>query len=71
MTKSDELRILNNFIENMPKVYRQRNVNWIVVQDILLNGTYTAGSTSCIAKCYELGIVPWGYDFKEGNNGKL
>lgn len=65
MSKSDELRILNNFIKNMPKVYRKRNVNWIVVQDILLNGTYTAGSTSCIAKCRELGIDPWGYELIE------
>jgi len=56
-----QLRILKNFISNMPKTYRQRNVNSVVVRDILMNGTSTAGQSSCIAKCRELGIDPDGH----------
>lgn len=58
MTKDDEIRILRNYISNMTKVYRQRNRNWVVVKDILMQGTSTAGRTSSIAKCIELGINP-------------
>jgi len=57
----NELNILKNFLSMMPKVYRERNTNWIVVRDILLDGTSTAGRTSCIAKCRELGIDPCGH----------
>jgi hypothetical protein len=60
----DELRVLENFINCMTKVYRQRNVNWAVVRDILMQGTSTSGRTSCTAKCIELGIDPWGYTLK-------
>jgi hypothetical protein len=60
MLKADELRILNNFINCMPKVYRQRSTNTVVVRDILMNGTSTAGKGSCIKKCIELGIDPDG-----------
>ena len=63
-TKEYELRILKNFIRVMPKVYRKRNVNYVVVREILLQGTYTSGQTSCIKKCRELGIDPYGYDLK-------
>ena len=59
MDKEAELRILENFIYNMPKVYRARNANWCIVRDILLNGTSTAGSTSCRQKCIDLGIDPY------------
>jgi hypothetical protein len=59
--KSAELRILCNFIRKMPKVYRNRNHNWVAVRDILMSGTSTAGMTSCIEKCRELGIDPYGY----------
>jgi len=63
--KAYELRILKNYIDNMPKVYRKRHVNFVIVQDILLWGTSTAGKTSCVNKCIELGIDPYGYDLTE------
>jgi hypothetical protein len=56
-----EYRLLGNFIEHMPKTYRLRNVNWVIVKDFLQSGTSKAGSTSSIAKCRELGIDPYGY----------
>ncbi len=59
--KSAELNILRNFTWKMPKTYRNRNQNWVVVRDILMSGTSTAGMTSCIAKCRDLGIDPYGY----------
>ena len=67
-TKELELRILSNFINCMPKVYRQRNCNWAVIRDILLNGTSTAGRTSCIDKCIELQINPYGNNFESEAN---
>jgi coenzyme F420-reducing hydrogenase gamma subunit len=60
--KDYEIRILKNFISMMPKAYRKRNVNWLVVRDILMRGTSTEGMTSCIAKCKELGIDHSGYE---------
>ena len=59
--KECELRILNNFLNMMTKAYRKRTINWVVVRDIFLIGTSTSGSTSCINKCKELGIDPYGY----------
>lgn len=56
-----ELRVLRNHISNMPKVYRQRNCNHVIVRDILMRGTSTAGMTSCVEKCRELGIDPYAY----------
>lgn len=60
-----QLDILKNYIQMMPKVYRKRNRNSIVVRDILMYRTSTAGHTSCIRKCIELGIDPDGYNFNE------
>lgn len=60
-----ELGILKNFIRMMPKVYRKRTRNWLVVRDILLSDTQTAGSTSCYAKCMELGIKADSYSLDE------
>jgi hypothetical protein len=54
----DELQILKNFIHMMPKTYRKRHANWVIVHDILLAGTSTAGCTSCRQKCIDLGINP-------------
>lgn len=56
-----EYRLLKNFIAHMPKVYRKRNCNWVIVQKFLQRGTSKAGSNSSRAKCTELGIDPWGY----------
>jgi len=61
MNKETELRILNNFINCMTKAYRSRTINWCVVRDILMQGTYAAGSSSCMKECEELGIDPYGY----------
>lgn len=57
----NELQIVKNFLNNMPKAYRKRNPNWVVVRDILLQHTSTAGSMSCRDKCFELGIKPDAY----------
>lgn len=59
--KELEFRLLRNFISHMPKTYRKRNCNWIIVQEFLQRGTSKAGSNSSRAKCTELGIDPWGY----------
>jgi hypothetical protein len=59
--KSSELNILRNFIQKMSKVYRHCNQNWVIVRDLLMSGTNTGGMTSCIEKCRELGIDPYGY----------
>jgi len=66
MDKETELRLLDNFIRCMTKAYRQRTLNWCVVRDILMQGTSTAGSTSCIRKCNKLGIEPYGYELTRG-----
>lgn len=57
-----ELRLLKNFLYNMPMTYGKRKQNWCVVRDLLMSGTSTAGMTSCIAKCRELGINPYGHN---------
>lgn len=59
--KEFELRVLRNHISNMTKTYRSRKQNFEIVRDILMRGTSTAGMTSCIAKCRELGIDPYAY----------
>lgn len=59
-----EYRLLNNFINHMTKVYRERNCNWVIVQRFLQQGTSKAGSNSSREKCTKLGIDPWGYTLK-------
>ncbi len=63
--RDNDIRIVRNFLNHMTNAYRKRMVNWAVVQDILMEGTSTAGSTSCIAKCREIGIDPWGYTLEQ------
>jgi len=65
METPETLRILKNYISVMSKIYRQRNDNAAIVHDLILSGTSTAGRTSCIAKCRELGIDPYGHDLEE------
>jgi hypothetical protein len=60
----DEIRLLKNYLSNMPKVYGLRNQNWVVVRDLLMSGTSTSGMTSSIAKCRELGIDPYGHNLE-------
>jgi hypothetical protein len=69
LSREDEMRIVMNFIGCMTKAYRLRTPNWVVVRDILMNRTYTAGRTSCIAKSRELDIDPWGYDLNKKDGG--
>ena len=59
-----ELRLLENYIHQKPIVYRVRNQNYNIVGDLLMRGTSTSGMTSCINKCVELGIDPYGYKLK-------
>lgn len=56
-----EYRLLRNFINHMPKTYRKRNCNWVIVKEFLQRGTAFAGSTSSRKKCIFLGIDPDGY----------
>ena len=59
-----ELRILKNHIELMPKVYRKRNQNWVIVKDLLQAMTSKGGRSSSISKCYELGLDPDDYQLE-------
>ena len=61
MTNEYELIIIKNFIKQKPIVYRRRNQNYQIIGDILMNGTSHSGMTSCIEKCRELEIDPYGY----------
>ena len=63
MTHRETMRILQNFIDCMPKAYRKRHDNAAVVRDIILAGTNAAGRSSCVRLCRDLGIDPYGYDF--------
>lgn len=60
-TQELEYRLLRNFIRHMPKTYRKRNCNWVIVQEFLQRGTTRAGRNSSIEKCVEIGIDPWGH----------
>jgi len=64
MNIEDELRIVKNFLNSMTKSYASRTLNLRVVGDILLIGTRTSGMTSCVAKCRELGIDPYGHNLE-------
>jgi len=68
MDKGYELRIVRNFINKMPQTYRKRNINRVVIRDILMSGTRYMGSTSCDNKCIELGIDPYGYVLEGESN---
>jgi hypothetical protein len=59
-----EFRLLRNFIANMPKTYRKRNSNWVIVKEFLQWGTSKGGSTSSVEKCRLLGIDPYGYSLE-------
>lgn len=59
-----QLRLLENFINKMPKTYRKRNCNWVIVKDLLQQGTSKGGRTSSIEKCLCLGIDPYSYELK-------
>jgi hypothetical protein len=61
-TQQTELRIVNNFIHCMSKSYREINQNCTIVNDILIKGSESASAESCIVKCRELGIDPYGYE---------
>lgn len=69
MNNTESLRVLQNFLHCMPKLYRKRHDNAAVVRDILLAGTSTAGRTSCIALCRELEIDPYGYELEGKPDG--
>jgi hypothetical protein len=60
----DELRLLKNYLHNKSKAYRQGNANYVIVRDLLMANTSHSGKTSCIMKCHELGIEPYGYDLE-------
>lgn len=59
-----EYRLLECFISHMPKTYRKRNINWVIVQAFLQYYTNKAGSTSSIEKCRMLDIDPYGNEIK-------
>ena len=63
-----QFRLLRNFISNMPKVYRKRHQNWVIVKEFLQLGTSKGGSTSSIEKCRLLNIDPYGYSLERGDS---
>ena len=56
-----EFRLLKSFISHMPKTYRDRHCNWVIVQNFLQYWTSKQGRHSSIEKCRALGIDPDGY----------
>ena len=71
MNNNDELRILKNFLDHMPKAYRARNINWVVVRNILMHRTSTSGRTSCCKKCVQLRIDPYGYSLESEEQNEI
>ena len=64
MTIADTLRVLQNHLDMSTRVYRKTTPNWVVVGDLILQGTSTAGCASCYEECRRIGIDPDGYELK-------
>lgn len=56
-----EYRLLEAYVNKLPKTYRKSNCNWVIAQEFLQYKTSKQGSTSSIEKCIDLGIDPDGY----------
>lgn len=64
-TMQFEKRMIRNAMNYMSKAHIKRTQNWVIVQRILMQGTSTAGMTSSVTKCRELGFDPYGYGMLE------
>lgn len=69
MSIADELRVIRNYLHMMSKAYRERNTNWVIVRDIIMWGTCTAGCTSCMEECVRLGVDPYGFGMEDVDLG--
>ena len=56
-------KLIKNHINLMPKVYRKRYVNWVIVKDL----TYHGSGYSC-SICSALGVDPYGYKWEVKEN---
>ena len=61
--KETIFELIKNHIYLMPKVYRKRYVNWVMVRDLIHNGM---GYSESI--CRSLGVDPYGYNWEELKN---
>lgn len=57
--KETVFKLIKNHIELMPKVYRKRYPNWVIVSDLTFNGR---GYSESI--CRALGVNPYGYEWE-------
>lgn len=54
---ANEFQIVKNVINTTKGL--KRTMNWVKVQQILLNGTTHSGRTSSVEKAIELGVNPY------------
>ena len=63
--KETIFKLIKNHIDLMPKVYRKRHINWVIVKDLTHNGS---GYSESI--CRALGVDPYGYKWEVQENDK-
>ena len=57
--KETVFNLIKNHISLMPKVYRKRYVNWVIVKDLTYHG-----SGYSMSICSALGVDPYGYKWE-------
>ena len=57
--------LIKNHIELMPKVYRKRYPNWVIVSDLTFNGRGYS-----VSICRALGVNPYSYKWEVEDNAK-
>ena len=65
MTKEEKVlfyELVKRHLELMPKVYRKRHSNWVVVQRLTYHGSTYSGLI-----CEYLGVNPSGYEWRIEN----
>lgn len=65
--KDMEYRILKNHTMILKRIEAKRQTNWIVVKNLLQQGTSKGGSTSSYEKCELLRINPDGYNLRRSH----
>lgn len=65
--KEFQLSVMQNIELNMPVAKRKRMMNWVIVQEYLLQQTARGGSTSSRVHCRWMGVDPEGYSFFESD----
>jgi hypothetical protein len=48
----------------MGKKYRERNPNWVIVRDLLLDGQRSHMCIEAMEECRRIGIDPEGYELE-------